>query len=221
MNAPNWLTALVSTLMIFVAGYSAWRLAISKAWSRATDYESDILHLAIGIAGAGLIAKWAHTLPRAVWTVLFIAGGVYFAVRTYRSWSDRAERSRLLAQTACCAILVYMFLAGVAPSTLSGSTAGQYTMAGMSDMILDPTITYPAIGLIFVVGLCFYAVVVLNQINPPNEDGEAAAPSVVGGSAGNGGGGSGGGLLLAPRSVDACRIVIVLVLAYAILTKLV
>ena len=218
MNAPNWLTALVSTLMIFVAGYSVWRLAISKAWGRATDYESDVLHLAIGIAGAGLIAKWAHTMPRPVWTVLFIAGGVYFAVRTYRSWSDRGERSRLLAQTAACAILVYMFLAGVAPSTLSGSTAGEYTMAGMSGMILDPTITYPAIGLIFVVGLCFYAVVVLNQIKPLNEDGETVPPSVVGGGSENGGG---AGLMLAPRSVDACRIVIVLVLAYAILTKLV
>ena len=221
MNAPNWLTALVSTLMIFVAGYSAWRLAISKAWSRATDYESDILHLAVGVAAAGLIAKWAHTMPRPVWTVLFIAGGVYFAVRTYRNWSDRVQRAKLLAHTACCAILVYMFLAGVAPSTLSGSTAGQYTMAGMPGMILDSTITYPAIGLIFAVGLCFYAVVVLNQIKPLNEDAEAVAPSVAGGSRGDSGSGSDRGLMLAPRSVDACRIVIVLVLAYAILTKLV
>jgi hypothetical protein len=216
VNAPNWLTALVSTLMIFVAGYSAWRLAISKAWGRVTDYESDVLHFAIGIAAAGLIAKWAHTLPRSVWTVLFIAGGVYFAVRTYRSWSDRPQRAKLLAHTACCAVIVYMFLAGVAPSTLSGSTAGQYTMAGMPDMILDPTITYPAIGLIFVVGLCFYAVAVLNRIQPAQEDGDA--PAIAGDS---GDGGVGSGLLLAPRSVDACRILIVLVLAYAILTKLV
>jgi hypothetical protein len=216
VNAPNWLTALVSTLMIFVAGYSAWRLAISKAWDRATDHESDILHLAVGVAAAGLIAKWAHTLPRSVWTVLFIAGGVYFAVRTYRNWSDRSARPRLLAHTACCAIIVYMFLAGVAPSTLSSSTAGQYTMAGMPGMILDPTITYPAIGLIFAVGLCFYAVAVLNQMQPLKAQPDDAPP--VGARSSEG---SSSGLFLAPRSVDACRIVIVLVLAYAILTKLV
>jgi hypothetical protein len=228
VNAPNWLTAFVSTLMIFVAGYSVWRLAISRAWGRATDYESDVLHLAVGIAAAGLIAKWAHTLPRSVWTVLFVAGGVYFAVRTYRSWSDRAVRGRLLADTACCAVVVYMFAAGVAPSTLNGSTAGQYTMAGMPDMILDSTITYPAIGLIFAVGLCFYAVSVLNRMAPMTaQDGAAqAAGACSASSVGkvSGGGsedGSGSGLMLAPRSVDVCRILIVLVLAYAILTKLV
>lgn len=209
MNAPAWLTALVSALMIFVAAYSAWRLAISRVWDRATDHEADILHLAIGIAAAGLVADWAHTLPRSVWTTLFALGGIYFAIRTFRAWADGSVRAKLLAHTACCAIVVYMFLAGVAPTTINGSTAGQYTMAGMDGMILDETITYPTIGLIFVVGLCFYAVSVLNQIAPLGA--EAAEPAGTGT----------GSLMLAPRSVDVCRVVIVLVLAYAILTKLV
>ena len=209
MNAPAWLTALVSALMIFVAAYSAWRLAISRVWDRATDHEADILHLAIGIAAAGLVADWAHTLPRSVWTTLFALGGIYFAIRTFRAWADGSVRAKLLAHTACCAIVVYMFLAGVAPTTINGSTAGQYTMAGMDGMILDETITYPTIGLIFVVGLCFYAVSVLNQITPLST--ETAEPAETGT----------GGLMLAPRSVDVCRVVIVLVLAYAILTKLV
>ena len=192
MNAPTWLTALVAALMIFVAAYSVWRLVISRAWGRGTDYETDALHLAIGVAAAGIVADWAHTLPRSVWTVLFAAGAVYFVVR--KRW----------AHFAGCAIVVYMFLAGVAPTTIHGSTAGQYTMAGMDGMILDQTITYPTIGLIFVVGLCFYAVSVLNRIEPMSADTGRSNP-----------------LLLAPRSVDVCRIVIVLVLAYAILTKIV
>jgi hypothetical protein len=220
VNAPNWLTAFVSTLMIFIAGYSAWRLAISRAWGRVTDYESDVLHLAVGIAAAGMIAKWAHTLPRSVWTVLFVAGGVYFAYRTYRTWGDRGVRGRLLADTACCAIIVYMFAAGVAPSNLSGSTAGLYTMAGMPGMIEDSTITYPAIGLIFAVGLCFYAVVVLNRMQPLTAE-DRAARSVEATSVGGSNDGARNSLMLAPRSVDVCRILIVLILAYAILTKLV
>ena len=208
MNAPGWLTTLVSTLMILVAGYSAWRLAISYAWGRVTDHESDVLHLAVGVAAAGLVADWAHTLPRSVWTGIFIVGGVYFAVRTYLAWYDRALRGKHLAQSACCGVLVYMFLAGVAPTTINGSTAGQYTMAGMDGMILDQTITYPSIGLVFVVGLCFYAVTVLNRIAPlPVGEGAARAES--------------NSLILAPRSVEVCRILIVLVLVYAILTKLV
>lgn len=192
MNAPTWLTALVATLMILVAAYSLWRLVISRAWGRPTDYETDALHLAVGVAAAGMVADWAHTLPRSVWAVLFAAGGVYFVVR--KRW----------APVAGCAVVLYMFLAGVAPTTIHGSTAGQYTMAGMDGMILDQTITYPAIGLIFVVGLCFYAVTVLDRIEPLSVDT-----------------GRGNPLLLAPRSVDVCRIVIVLVLAYAILTKIV
>lgn len=206
MNAPGWLTALVSMLMILVAAYSAWRLAISRLWNRGTDYESDILHFALGIAAAGMVASWARTLPRPVWTGLFIAGAVYFAVRAYRRWDDRGLRGKLLAQTSCCAIVVYMFLAGVAPSTIHGSSAGMYTMAGMPGMIVDQTITFPSIGLVFVVGLCFYAVAVLNGIKPLRETGET---------------GAGASPILAPRSVDVCRIVIVLVLIYAILTKLV
>ncbi len=118
-------------------------------------------------------------------------------------------RAILLAHTACCAIVVYMFLAGVAPTTINGSTAGQYTMAGMDRMILDKTVTYPTIGLIFVVGLCFYAVGVLNQITPLNAEPAESAETGT------------GSLMLAPRSVDVCRVLVVLVLAYAILTKLV
>lgn len=88
-------------------------------------------------------------------------------------------------------------------------------MAGMPGMILDPTLTYPAIGLIFAVGLCFYAVAVLNQMQPLKSQATDDAPSASSSTDG------GSGLFLAPRSVDACRIVIVLVLAYAILSKLV
>ena len=225
MNAPTWLTALVAALMVLVATYSVWRLAVARLWERATDYETDILNLAIGVAGAGLVASWAHTLPRSAWTVVFALGGVYFAVRTYRAWSDTAVRGRLLAHTACCAIIVYMFLAGVAPTTIQGSTAGQFTMAGEQGMILDQTITFPAIGLVFVVGLCFYAVTVLNRIEPlTSVTAEAAEPEDLDegfGSMDGTGTGGGVGLMLAPRSVEVCRIVIALVLIYAILTKLV
>jgi hypothetical protein len=227
VNAPAWLSNLLSMLMLALAAYSLWRLLIARAWERDTDYETDALHLLAGLAAAGLISTWAHTLPRGAWTVVFAAGGVYFAVRAVRSWAEAGDRRRLVGGGACCAVLVYMFTAGVAPSTLHGSTAGQYTMAGMPGMILDQTLTYPSIGLIFAVGLAFAAVAVLNRMAPMTaQDGPAQAASA--GSAGSvssggseGGNGGGSGLMLAPRSVDVCRILIVLVLAYAILTKLV
>lgn len=213
MNAPSWLSTLISLLALGLAGYSLWRLLIFRTWNRSTDYESDTLNLLAGVAAAGLVSNWAHTLPRAVWTVLFALIGVYFAGRAVLAWSAADERRRLLGGAGCCAALLYMFTAGVAPSTLQGSTAGQYTMAGMPGMVMDQTVTYPAIGLIFVVAMAFGAVLLVNRAGSM----PAPAPAVpaVGGPH------DGAVLALAPRSVLICRMLLLLVLAYAILSKLV
>ena len=58
-----------------------------------------------------------------------------------------AIRTRYALATGC-AIAVDMLLAGVAPSTINGSTAGYYPMAGMTDMYKDATITYPVLGIV-------------------------------------------------------------------------
>jgi hypothetical protein len=212
VNAPSWLSTLLSVLMLALACYSLWRLLVARAWNRAVDQEVDVLHLAAGIAAAGIVSSWARTLPRPVWTVLFAAAGVYFLVRVARVWADGGERRRLLGALACCAVLVYMFTASVAPSTLHGSTAGQVTMAGMPGMILDQTERFPALGLVFVVGLAFAAVLVVNRTG--SMPSPKPAPAV-------GGPDDGAPLALAPRSVQLCRVLLLLVFAYAILSKLV
>lgn len=216
MNAPSWLSTLISLLMIAVAVYALWRLLIARIWERRIDYEADALNLAAGVAVAGLVSDWARTLPRAAWTVLFAAGGVYFVVRAVRAWERGPERRRLLGGVACCAVLVYMFLAGVAPSTLQGSTVGQVTMAGMPGMILDQTVSFPAIGLVFVVGLAFAAVFVVNRAG--SRPVAKPARTVVGGP---NDGARADHAVLAPRSVEICRVLLLLVFAYAILSRLV
>jgi hypothetical protein len=169
MNAPAWLSNLLSILMIALACYALWRLLIARAWGRAVDYEADALHLVAAIAAAGLISSWAHTLPRTAWLVVFAAAGVYFAVKAATGWADGSARWRFTGAFACCAVLVYAFAAGVAPSTLHGSTAGQYTMAGMPGMYMDQTEHFPALGLALVVALAFGAVVAVNRVGstPP------------------------------------------------------
>ena len=77
MNAPIRLSRLVSALAITVAGYALWRILIARAWHSAVDFDADALHLAAGIAAAGLVSTWAHTLPRAAWTAVFAAGAAY------------------------------------------------------------------------------------------------------------------------------------------------
>ncbi|MBR7830304.1 DUF5134 domain-containing protein [Actinospica sp. MGRD01-02] len=202
MNAPAFLPAIISVLLIFVAGYAGWRLLAAPTLDLRTDFETDTLLLAAGVAGAGLISNWAHTLPRAAWSVIFTVAAGYFAVRAVIARAQVPRRNRLLAHACGSLVLVYMFLAGVAPSTLHGSTAGEYTMAPMPGMYVDTTITYPAIGLVCVAALAFYTASVLSRLSgAPVEGTERRA--------------------FAPRSVEACRVVVILALAYGILSKIV
>lgn len=211
MNVPNWLSTLLSVLMVAVACYAFVRMMIAQGWRRTVDYETDGLLLLAGLATAGLLSNWARTLPRPVWTVLFAAAGIYLAVRAIRVRGDAAARGPLLGGLGCCVVLVYAFTADVAPSALHGSTAGAYTMAGMPGMIVDQTERFPALGLALAVLLAFAAVFAVNRAGsmPPAERPAVGGPQ------------DGAPALLAPRSVILCQVGLLLVLAVAILGKLV
>lgn len=203
MNAPPLLNATLAILMVLLAAFALWRIAMSRATGVRGDLETDLLVLAAAVAVGGLLESWARTLPRSVWTIVFAAAAVYFTVRAVSAWANPSARGRMLAHAGGSLLLVYAFAAGVAPSTLKGSTAGQYVMAGMPGMYVDQTIAYPALGLVGVLALVWYATTSITRLSP---GADAAAAS----------GGS-----LAPRSIEACRILIALTLAYAILGKLV
>lgn len=215
MNAPPFLTVILAVLMLLVAVYAAWRLAFARMLERRVDVETEILHLAAGLAAAGMLAHWARTLPHVAWTVLFGCATAYFALRAARAWPDAAARRTPAVHAGLCAVVLYMLTAGVGPTAIHGSTAGMYTMAGMPGMSMDPTITFPSIGLVCVTALAFYAVAVLSRLSPPQTDAAAGASADASADA------AGVGALLAPRSLALCRIALALVLAYAILTKLV
>jgi hypothetical protein len=212
VNAPIWLSTLLSLLMVAVACAAVVRLVIAGGWRRSVDYETEVLHLLAGLAAAGLISKWATTLPRPVWAVLFAAAGLYLAVRVARVWSDRSARGPLLAGLACCAVLEYAFTADIGPSAIHGSTAGGFTMAGEPGMIVDTTERFPALGLAVVVALAFAAVAAVNRAGSMPK---AEPRPAVGGPQ------DGAAVLLAPRSVALSRVALLLVLAFAILAKIV
>lgn len=204
MNAPVFLPAALSILLIAVAGYALWRLVAARALGLSSDIEADLLLVCAGVAGAGLLSNWAGTLPRAGWAGVFAAACCYFAARAVLARDDARRRARAAAHACGCVVLVYAFLAGVAPSTIKGSTAGNYVMAGMPGMIVDTTVAFPALGLVCVAAITFYCVSVVARLDPTAA---AASPKPRAG--------------FAPRSVEACRVLIALALAYAILAKLV
>jgi hypothetical protein len=203
VNAPAFLPATLSVLLILIAAYALWRLVAAPVLDLRVDRETDAMLLLTSVAGAGLLSRWADTMPRGAWSALFALTACYFVVRALTSRTDPVRRSRFAAHTIGSMVLVYMFAAGVAPSTLHGSTAGEFTMAGMPGMYVDTTVTYPALGLICVAAMAFYAATALARLSPVSTD-QSATTGVVAG-----------------RSVEACRIVLTLVLAYTILSKLV
>jgi hypothetical protein len=154
-----------------------------------------------------MLVHWMHVLTPGIWAALL-------AVAAVATLAASSRRGRVPITVAGCAIGIYMLLAGVAPSTISGSTAGYYTMAGMTDMYKDTTITFPAVGIVFAVVLAGYAVIALDGTSRPATaveqpdiadipDPSAARPA------------------LAPRSVVVCQVALAVVMAYAILAKLV
>jgi hypothetical protein len=211
VNAPGWLPDVLAVVMLAVAGFSLWRLAVARLWARVTDYGADAMHALMAVAVAGMLVQWLETLPRAVWTGLFAASALWFAGRlawSARPGQDRSALGRHAAYAAAGAVMVYMFVAGVAPSALAGSAAGQYAMAGVPGVIKDSSLGYPSLGLLLAVVMAVYALAVLNQVS--------IAP------AGGGTGTGGRGLpVLAPRAVDCCRVALAVTMAYAILVKIV
>jgi hypothetical protein len=200
LNAPAWLPVILAAVMLAVAAFSLWRIAMARVLGPSSanpDFAPDAVVLLLALATAGMLVRWMHLLNPGIWALLLCAAGVWLAFRS------------AVAAVAGCAIAVYMLLAGVAPSTINGSTAGSYTMAGMSDMYKDTTITFPALGIVLSVVLLGYAVTALDRLTPTRRPAESTPGATSAAQA------------LAPRALVLCEVAIVVTMAYAILAKLV
>jgi hypothetical protein len=232
VNAPAWLPPILAVVMLLVTAYCLWRIAVARLLEAGTDYANDAAVALLALATAGMLVHWMHVLTPGIWAALLAVAALATLVvstpRPRRAESAQASAKQqthaqtqaqtgptsrpghVLTTAAGCGIGIYMLLAGVAPSTISGSTAGYYTMAGMTDMYKDTTITFPAVGIVFAVVLAGYAVIALDGTSrsastaePSGADSTAARPA------------------LAPRSITVCQVALAVVMAYAILAKLV
>lgn len=221
MNAPAWLPDILAAIMIAIAAFHLWRLSVARTFAARPDYEFDVLLILLALSTAGMLEHWIRLLTPGAWATILAVAGAWFVLRAVTRTraagagagagvtAGPSVRSSAAA-AAGCAVAVYMLLAGVAPSTLSASTAGQYTMAGMPGMTVDTTVAWPTLGIAFAVLLAVYAVAALDQISrtdSPESVGSlgSATPAAV----------------LAPRAAALCRIALAVTMAYAILAKLV
>lgn len=214
MSAPAWLPPLLAALMLAVAAFLLWRLCVAVAFEYAVDLVADVFYIAAAVAVAGMLVAWMRTLAPGAWALVFTLASAWFAVRAVhaRRVGDietfRSAATNLLVALA----LVYMPLAGVAPSAIRGSSAGMYSMAGMPGMSRDTTIHLPALGLLLVVCALGYIVLVLDRLStvaPGAGVGAAAAQQHT------------ARMTMTPRLFACCRILMLAIMAYDTLAKLV
>ena len=162
MLTPAWILDVLAGVMLTVAGVSAARLARARPWLRGTVVtDTDIAHLLMAVAMAGMLAGSVRTLPDAAWVIIF---GVLTCWFGYRVAGDaRASGVRALAGGHCMPHLVhsgamiYMFLA-LPPLAVAG--------AGMAGMGSDGhALRYPSLALVFALILAAHSVWDLDQLS--------------------------------------------------------
>jgi Domain of unknown function (DUF5134) len=162
---PDWILDIFAAIMLVVAAVSAARLVVARPWQHgAVITDTDISHLLMGIAMAGMLASSLTTLPNNAWAVVFGVLTVWFGYRVVRDY--QASGARALAVGHCAphlvhsAAMLYMFVAITAPAASGGSGMGG--MGGMSGM---STLHVPTLAFLFAFILIGYTIWDLDQLS--------------------------------------------------------
>ena len=161
---PDWILDVFAAIMLVVAAVSAARLVAARPWQRgAVVTDTDVSHLLMGIAMAGMLASSLTTLPNSAWVVVFAVLAAWFGYRVVRDY--QASGARALAVGHCAPHLVhslamvYMFAAIAAPAAGGGGMGGMGGMSGMS------TLHIPTLAFLFALILIGYTVWDLDQLS--------------------------------------------------------
>jgi Domain of unknown function (DUF5134) len=195
---PSWILDIFAAIMLAVAAVSATRLVAARPWQQGTQAvlaDTDVSHLLMAIAMAGMLVASLQTLPNDAWAVVFAVLTAWFAYRVIRD--SHVSGVRALAGGHCAphlvhaAAMLYMFVAFTAPATHgSGGMAGM--AGGMSGM---GTLQLPFLAFVLALLLIGYSIWDLDQLSGPGASGHYSlaatrmAPAqaiLVGASAGPG-----------------------------------
>jgi hypothetical protein len=163
MMIPAWILDIFAAIMLAVAALSAGRLAIGRL---RPDTDIDAAHMLMGVAMAGSLVASLHTLPNALWVVVFAVVTAWFAGRV--TAEARAHRAGALGtghhlpHLVHGAAMVYMFAAMTTAahgSVMRGMAAGS---GGAG------TLKVPTLGFVFILFMAAWAVWDLDQIGSPH-----------------------------------------------------
>ena len=163
--SPAWILDIIAALMLVVAAVSAARLVAARPWQQGSVIlDTDVAHLLMGIAMAGMLAASLTTASNTAWEVIFGLMTAWFAVRVVLD--ARASGVRALAGGHCAphlvhsAAMLYMFLAIKMSGT--GMSGG---MSGMSGGSGSMTLDHPTLAFIFALILAGYTIWDLDQMS--------------------------------------------------------
>ncbi len=161
---PDWILDIFAAIMLVVAAASAARLVAARPWRPgAIVTDTDISHLLMGVAMAGMLAPSLTALPDDAWVVVFAVLAAWFGYRVVRDY--QASGARALAVGHCAphlvhsAAMVYMFAAITAPAASSAGMGGMGEMSGMS------TLHVPTLAFVFALILVGYTIWDLDQLS--------------------------------------------------------
>ncbi len=194
---PGWILDTFAAIMLAVAAVSAARLVVARPWRHGTQAilaDTDISHLLMGIAMAGMLVASLQTLPNDAWAGIFAVLTAWFAYRVIRD--SRASGVRALAAGHCAphlihaAAMLYMFVAFTAPA--AHASGGMGMAGGMTGM---GTLQASYLAFVFALLLIGYGIWDFDQLSGPGASGHyslaaaratPAAAVLVGAAAGPG-----------------------------------
>jgi hypothetical protein len=179
---PAWIFDLLAAFMLVVAAVSASRLVVARPWRPGSVIvDTDIAHLLMAIAMAGVLTSSLSTLPNVAWEVIFVVMIGWYAFRVVLD--VQANGMRALAGGHCAPHLVhsgamlYMFLA----MTSAGMARGMAGMSGGSSSLL---LSYPTLAFVFALILIGYSIWDLDQLSGRRYGLTSARVSLAGARAG-------------------------------------
>ena len=175
---PAWVLDILAALMLVVSAVSVVRLGLARPWQKGgVVTDTDVSHLLMGMAMAGMLVSSLTTLPNGAWEVIFALLTVWFGYRVIRD--ARRSGVRALAGGHCAphlvhsAAMLYMFLALAAASGGPGMSA----MGGGS---ATQTLKYPTLAFVFALILVGYAIWDIDQLSGKRYSRAGASLSLAG-----------------------------------------
>jgi hypothetical protein len=175
---PAWVLDILAALMLVVSAVSAVRLGLARPWQKGRVVtDTDVSHLLMGIAMAGMLVSSLTTLPDRAWEVIFALLTVWFGCRVVRD--ARRSGVRALAGGHCAphlvhsAAMLYMFLA------LAGASGGP-GMGAMGGGSATQTLKYPTLAFVFALILVGYAIWDIDQLSGKRYSRAGASLSLAG-----------------------------------------